>query len=270
MKRHGKRVAWLTRDRVTVIGAFFLSLAVFTAVLFLPSVLAKLRSAENTADEPAVGTSGFERSAWVVLHDADTLVSLLRVYTDTRTMTVRVVGYPPQTEVIHGTDVTTAKAVYREQGEAVTALIEPDEVLSLSVDAAAALVGEWVGNIPVVLSQPVYSLPSGELTVTPLQTAQLLRYTAWEQGMVEQASIAAQLTAAVLERVLVSKNDLQTVFGAVATVSDTRLHVSQYAAVCEDLQDLAENRTENFCTPSVVAGYTVGTLDQLRYVAEKR
>ena len=268
-KQHRKRFAWFRRDSVTVAGAFFLSLAVFTAVLLLPSLLSRLQTNEP-AEEEVLGTRGMERSAWVILHDADTLVALLRVYTDTRTMTVRVVGYPPQTEVVSGTAVTTAEAVYRTQGEQVTEYLETDEVLSLSVDHAAALMGEWAGNVSLVLPQAVYALPAGELTVTPLQAAQLLRFTEWEQGMVGQAAVAAELTAAVLTQVLTPTADLAALFGASASVSDTSLHISQYAAVCEDLEELAKNHAKDFCTAQVITGYTVGIDGDRRYVVEKR
>ncbi len=267
MKRFHNR---LKRDSVTVAGAFLLSLLAFSAVLLLPTVIPRLLSPAEEAGEAVAGSRGTERTAWIVLHDDNRLVALVRVVADTRTMTVRTVGYPPQTEITDGTAVTTAAAVFATLREEVASRIVLDETVLLSVNAAAGLMSEWAGNVPLVLSQEVYGLPSGALTVTPLQAAQLLRFENWEQGMVGQANIAAELVAAVLDRALTDTADMEAMFGALASVSDTRLHISQYAAVCDDLQKLALQRTEPFCSASVAAGYTVGVGDAARYIVTKR
>ena len=117
MKHGVKRENWvkrLTGTTVTVVGAFVLSLLAFGLIFLLP-VLSERLTPDDIPEE-VLGERGVERSIWLLFHDGDTLTGLVKLITDTRTMTVEAVGYPPGTELIDGVTVTTAAALYPTWG----------------------------------------------------------------------------------------------------------------------------------------------------------
>ncbi len=265
--RHLKRQKWvnrLTRTRVTVAGAFLLSLLVFGMIMLLPFILDRL----DAVPEEVLGERGVERSVWIVFHDGDTLTGLVKLITDTRTMTASAVGYPPQTELVDGVTVTTAAALYPTWGERVATELTEYAVLSLSIDGAAALIGRVSGNLPMILPQAVGRLPAGELTLAPLQAAEVLAFDGWEQGGVGQAWAHAQLTAAFLNRTLTDTLNVDTAFGELTAVCDTRLSISQLEAVRDDLLALGTANDGAICEARVASGYMTGTKEQQRYVCE--
>ncbi len=267
MKHAAKRakiVKRLTRTWVTVAGAFLLSLLAFGFVLLLPFVTARLTPDEEPED--VMGGRGVQRAAWLLVHDGDVLTGLIKVITDTRSMAVTAIGYPPQTEVIDGVTVTTAAALYPEQGERVARAIAELPVISLSVGGAAALIGRVSGNLPFTLPQAVGTLEKGELTLTPLQAAAVLCFDDWEEGGVRQAWAHAALTAAFINRALTETRDTKAAFGELTAVCDGALHISQFEAVRDDLQALGVANTGTICTAQVAAGYMTGYAQKQRYV----
>ncbi len=263
MKHGAKREKWvkrLTRTSVTVAGAFVLSLLAFGLIFLLP-LLSEWMTPDDTPEE-VLGERGVERSVWIVLHDGDTLTGFVKLITDTRTMTVSAVGYPPETEIIDGVTVTTAAALYPAWGERVATAVEELTVLSLPISGAAALIGRVSGNLPMTLPQAVGTLPAGELTLTPLQAAEVLTFDGWEQGGVGQAWAHAQLTATFLNRTLTDTLNVDAAFGELVAVCDTRLNISQLEAVREEIAALAACRVD----ARVAAGYMTGVKGQQRYV----
>ncbi len=267
MKHGAKREKWvkrLSRTPVTVAGAFILSLLAFGFVLLIPFITEWL--APDEAPEEVLGERGVERSAWVVFHDGENLTGMVKLVSDTRTMTMNAVGYPPQTEIIDGVTVTTAAALYPERGERVAVLIEELPVLSLSVSGAASLMGQLSGNLPMALPQAVGSLPAGTLTLPPLQAETVLKFDGWERGGVEQAWVHAQLTATFLNRTLTDTLDLDTAFGKLTAVCDVKLNVSQLEKVRDDLAALGTANDGAICEARVVSGYMTGIGERQRYV----
>lgn len=265
MKHGVKREHWvkrLTGTTVTVAGAFVLSLLAFGLIFLLP-VLSERLTPDDIPEE-VLGERGVERSIWLLFHDGDTLTGLVKLITDTRTMTVEAVGYPPGTELIDGVTVTTAHALYPAWGDRVATELENLTVISLPIGGAAALIGRVSGNLPLVLPQAVGSLPKGELTLTPLQAAEVLTFDGWERGGVDQAWAHAQLTAAFLQRTLTDTLDADSAFGELAAVCDTRLNISQLEAVRGELTALADCRI----SARVAAGYMTGTAETQRYVCD--
>lgn len=254
----------LSRTAVTVAGAFLLSFVLFGLVLLLPGVIAKLKPDDEP--EQVAGARGVQRQTWLLFHEGKRLTGLVRFTTDTRTMTVTAVGYPPQTEVIDGVEVTTAAAVYARDGERAAALIDPLPVLSFSVDGAAALMGQVAGNLPLTLAQTVGDLPAGRLTLTPLQAAEVLRFEGYEQGGVEAARVHTALVAAFCNRALTAAANFESAFRALSATCDTRLNISQFEAVRDDLAALGAANTGSLCTARVVSGTLTG--NPPRYVAE--
>ncbi len=269
MKHGAKREKWvkrLSRTPVTVAGAFLLSLLAFGLVLLIPFITEWM--APDDVPEEVLGEQGVQRSVWVVFHSGEALTGIVKLVSDTRTMTVQAIGYPPQTEIIDGVTVTTAAALYPERGEQVAALIEELPVLSIPVSGAAALMGRLSGNLPMTLPQAVDELSAGTLTLTPLQAADVLRFDGWEQGGVGQAWAHAQLTATFLNRTLTHTLDLDTAFSVLTAVCDVKLNVSQLEAVRDDLAALGTANDGAICETQVVAGYMIGSKEQLRYVCE--
>lgn len=267
MKHGAKRTKWvmhLSHTWVTVAGAFALSLLAFGFVLLLPFI--SERMAPDAIPEEVLGERGIERSVWVVFHDGEILTGLVKVTSDTRTMMMRATGYPPQTEIVEDTTVTTAAALYPTRGEQVALLIDDLPILSIPISGAAVLIGRVSGNLSLTLSQTVGTLSAGAQTLTPLQAAAVLKFDGWEQGGVGQAWAHAELTAAFLNRALTDKIDLQTAFGELTTVCDTNLNISQFEAVRGGLMALSVSNKGTLCEARVVSGYMTGTSENRRYV----
>ncbi len=262
--KHGAKVTWLTRTSVTVAGAFVLSLLAFGLIMLLPFILDR----SDEVPEEVLGERYVERSVWIVFHDGDTLTGLVKLTTDTRTMTMCAVGYPPQTEIVDGVTLTTAAEVYPAFGEQVATKLEQLAVLSLPIDGAAALVGRVSGNLSLTLPQAVGGLPQGDLTLAPLQVTEVLTFDGWEQGGVGQAWAHAQLTAAFLNRTLTDTLNVEAAFGVFTAVCDTRLNISQLEVVRDELEAFAAAGDGMICEARVSAGYMTGVKGTQRYVLE--
>ncbi len=255
-----KWVKRLTSTSMTVAGAFALSLLAFGLIFLLP-LLSERLTPDDTPEE-VLGERGVERSVWLLFHDGDTLTGLVKLIADTRTMTVEAVGYPPQTELIDGVTVTTAARLYPAWGERVATELDDMTALSLPIGGAATLIARVSGNLSTALPQAVGSLPKGELTLTPLQAAEVLTFDGWEQGGVGQAWAHAELTAAFLRRTLTDTLNADAAFGELTAVCDTRLNIAQLEAVRGELGALADCRI----SARVAAGYMTGTAENQRYV----
>ncbi len=245
----------------TVVLSFVGSCVLFGAIFSVPFWK---RSPSNTVAAPR--EEGVRRSAWVVFHDKDTLTGLVRVATDTSAMTVEIVGYPVNTEVIDGVEITNAQVLYAKRGADIVRKIADDELLVLSVSGAVSLMGRVSGNLTITLPQAVGTLPMGAMTLTPLQAAQVMRYTDWEQGEVAAAQMYATLTAAFLRRVLCGQYTALDGFGFLTEVCDSRLHIMQFAAVEQDWEALRQTGEAVRITDRVAGGATVGVGERRRYV----
>lgn len=263
--KHASKQKWvkrLSRTPITVAGAFLLSLLAFGCIMLLPLIAERMTPDDQP--EEVLGERGVERSMWLLFHDGDTLTGLVKLITDTRTLTVSAVGYPPQTELIDGVTLSTAAALYPEWGERVAMELDELPVVSLPIQGVAALVSRVSGNLPITLPQMVDSLPAGDVTLTPLQVTEVLTFDEWEQGGVGQAWAHAQLTAAFLSRTLTDTLNVDTAFGDLTMVCDTRLNVSQLEAVRGEWEALSICRVE----ARVAAGYMTGVQENQRYVCK--
>ena len=244
-------------------AAFVMAFLLFGGVMLLPLLVSDEPTPQATAGEQ--GQQGF---LWVVVHDEGRLTALLQLVADTEQPSLRVVGYPPECEVVYGVEVTTAAALYEQHGAQVATMIRPGEVLELSVSGVSALMGRLSGNLPLTLRQDVAGLTAGTYSVTPLQAAAILRFAEWEDGGVGAARIHAQLAAMFLNRVLTEGRDTEAAFRVLTDCCDTRLRISQFAAAEELLEALCRLNDGTLCTADVVPGAMVGTGERLRYVCD--
>lgn len=261
--KHGK--SW-NKNTVTVIGSFLLSTVAFGLVFILPLIIKTVQREPTDIPREVVGTNGQQRTVWVLFHDNGTLSGAVAVIGDTRTVTLQTVGVPVETQMSRETRLVTLQEVFAQEGEtAVTKLAEQTEwdadgVICLSIEAATECVRQISGNLAYTLPEPVGRLPASSVTLTPLQVADVLRYNQWSQGVSGRAHVYAELTALFLDKAL--KKDAKTVFGVLTEVSDSRLHISQFAAVEDDLKILSDTS----CTVSVAAGRQSGDEKQSYYV----
>ncbi len=273
--KHGarqKRRRWLTSSAVTAGIAFLLSFLVFGGVLLLPLWLNR---EETPTPVEAGGTYGRERTVLVLVHDTDnTLTAAVAVGADTRTLTMRAVGYPACTEVVYRTRLCTLAECYAEEGAAVGEYLATasgtsfDGIWRLSVSAVAALAARMGNGVTYTLPEAVGTLPAGEQTLTSLQVADVLRFTGWKQQLTGQATAHAGIIAALINRYLTPQQNLTALFNMLTTLCDEQLTVSGFAAVENDLQRLAVANTGMLCSVSVPMGRTVGTGIARRYALE--
>lgn len=253
-----KRKNTFYKQTTTVILAFLMSVLAFGMVFVFPLVTKQLTEKTPNNPQEVLGTTGKQRTVWVLFHDNGTLLGTVAVIGDTRTVTLQTIGIPVEIQMFQETRLLTLQQLFAQEGEtAATKLArqigwDADGVICLSIEAATDCVRRISGNLSYTLSEPVGRLPASSLTLTPLQVADVLRYNEWSQGMSGRAEIYAQLTALFLEKAL--KKDAKNVFGVLTDVADSRLHISQFAAVEDDLKVLSNVS----CTFSVAAGRQSG------------
>lgn len=270
--KHGarpKRRKWLTSSAVTVGIAFVVSFLVFGGVLLLPLWL---DGDETPTPVEAGGTYGRERTVLVLVHDTDnTLTAAVAVSADTRTLTMRAVGYPACSEVVYRTRLCTLAECYAEEGAAAGEYLAAalgtsfDGVWQLSVSAVAALSARMGNGVTYTLPEAVGALAAGEQTLTSLQVADVLRFTGWKQQLTGQAAAHAGVIAALINRYLTPQQNLTALFNMLTALCDERLTVSGFAAMEEDLHRLATANTGALCSAAVPAGRAVGTGMTRRY-----
>ena len=254
------------KENNTVILSFVLSVFAFGLVFILPFLTKQQKEETQNTPQEVLGTTGKQRTVWVLFHDNGMLTGAVMVIGDTRTMTLQVVGVPVETQTKSETRLLTLQQVFSEEGETAVSKLaketdwDVDGILCLSLDAVTECVRQISGNLSYTLSEPVGRLPASSVTLTPLQVADVLRYNEWSQGMSGRAHIYAQLTALFLEKAL--KKDTKKAFGVLTEVSDSRLHVSQFAAVEDDLKTLSTVP----CTVSVATGQQGGVKTNPFYI----
>ncbi len=268
--KHGaarkKHKSSFSKQSSTVIFAFLMSVLAFGTIFILPLVTKQFKNKTTNHPQEVLGATGKSRTVWVLFHDNGILSGTVAVIGDTRTTTLQVVGVPAETQISKGTRLLTLQELFTEQGETAVADLaeqikwDADGVICLSIGAVKECVRRISGNLPYTLSEPVGRLPASSVTLTPLQVADILQYNEWSQGMSGRAEIYAQLTALFLEKAL--KKDTKTAFGVLTDVADSRLHISQFAAVEDDLKVLSDVS----CTVSVAAGRQSGDEKHPYYV----
>ncbi len=255
-KKKSKNI--FSKQSTTVIFTFLLSVLAFGMVFIFPLVTKQFDQGTSNEPQEVLGTTGKQRTVWVLFHDNGTLIGTVAVIGDTRTVTLQTVGVPVETQMNQGTRLLTLQEAFENKGETAAAELakqmewDADGVICLSIEAATECVRRVSGNLPYTLPEPVGRLPASSVTLTPLQVADVLRYNEWSQKMSGRAEIYAQLVALFLEKAL--KKDAKTVFGVLTDVADSRLHISQFAAVEDDLKVLADTS----CTVGVAAGRQSG------------
>lgn len=266
--RHERR-RWLTSSAVTAGVAFLLSFLVFGGVLLLPLWLNRV---EGPSPVEVDGAYGYERTVLVLVHDTDnTLTAAVAVSADTRTLTMRAVGYPACTEAVYRTRLCTLADFYAGEGAAAGDYLSSvsgtsfDGVWQLSISAVAALAAQLGNGVTYTLPEAVGTLPAGAQTLTSLQVADVLRFTGWTQQSTGQAAAHAGIIAALINQYLTPQQNLTAVFNTLTALCDERLTVSGFAAVENDLQRLAVANTGTLCSVSVPMGRTVGIGNERRY-----
>lgn len=271
MKRATHRRQRTSRDTAVVVMAFLLSLLAFGGMFLLPYIHKAL---SDTASTETGGVQGYARTALLFVHDREErLCSAVTVTTDTRTMTVTAVGYPPHTEVTVGTALLTLDVCRREYGSEKTAAVfaeatgkAVDAVLTLSVGNAAALVTHAGAGVPYTLPESVGALDVGDHTLTPLQVADVLQYTGWTQGKIGQAAAGSGMVAAVFNRYLRLGRDLSADFSKLTELCEDKLTAPQFLAVSGELSALARNNNGAVASAFVASGREVGSGDTARFV----
>lgn len=257
----------------TAIPTFAISLLIFGAAILLPWL--PRGNAEQEISPADVG-QGRERTMLLLIHDTDnTLTAAVSVHTDTRTLSVKAVGYPAQTEVPYQTALCTLGERYAEEGTAVASHLSAvsgdayDAVVRLSVSAVAAFVAGSGNGITYVLTESVGVLPQGEQTLTSLQIADVLRYDGWMQSLTGRAEAHAGVVAAIINRYLTPHQDLSALFHRFAALCGDHVTVSGFAAVREELETLAAQNGGDICRASVPEGRAVGSARDRRFVIVK-
>ncbi|MBO5928610.1 MAG: hypothetical protein J6Q42_01160 [Clostridia bacterium] len=256
----------MTKNSITVAIAFLLSLLAFGCVFVLPLLTKTLINTPDNPNKEVSGTTGKQRTIWLLFHDEGTLLGTVAVVGDTRTLTLQTIGIPAETEITSGTQLITLQEAFQKEGEKVAELLakqtemDIDGTITLSVSAVTECIRRISGNLSYTLTEPVGRLPASTLTLTPLQIADIFRYNQWSQGVRGRAQIYAELTALFLEKAL--KKDTQSTFGILSEVSDSRLHISGFVAIQDDLA-LLKNTS---CTSKVAEGKVSGNEQSPHYV----
>ena len=249
--KHVRHGASSRRAAVTVAAAFALSLVAFAAALLLPQVW---EDKEPLSSDFQAGVAGGGRYRMMRLfHKSDGgMTGAVVLTTDTHHMTMTAVGYAPGTAVRERS--CSLGEVYRREGTAAAgqalcqaASLECETVLSFSVSDVAAFLIYLQDRLPCTLTEPVGELPAGEVTLTPMQTTDVLRYTQWEAGARGQAYIHAEVIASLCTRYLTESRDLEADFGALTALCDQRLNISQFEAVRQELEVLAKANAGDLC-----------------------
>ncbi|MBP3434713.1 MAG: hypothetical protein J6K62_00055 [Clostridia bacterium] len=247
-----------------------LSVLVFSAAIVLPWLLGGTVEPESSTVD--VG-QGKQRSLLLLIHDTDnTLTAAVAVHTDTRTLSVKAVGYPSHTEVSYQAGLSTLARRYAEEGVAAGQYLSAatgeayDAVLRLSVSAVAAFVAGSGNGISYRLPEEVGILPQGEQTLTSLQIADVLRYNAWMQSLTGRAEAHAGIIAAIINRHLTPHRELSELFNRFAILCDDHVTISQFAAVRDELTALAAANNGAICRACVPEGRAVGYGEDRRFV----
>ncbi len=249
--KHAAPNAYPTKRLVLL--AFTVSLLLFGSSLLLPGLKALF-----VAEAPAEVGAARGRTRQFTLLFYDTVggfTGAVVLTTDTATGRAQAVGYPSTAIVTYDDAPTTLGAVFDNHGDTAAAAAlahrtgqETEGPLTLSVSGVAALLVELKEYLPLTLPQAVGDLPAGEVTLTPMQAADVLRFREWETGAHGQALAHAQVVAAILNRYLTTGRDLQAEFSALTAVCDTPLNISHYAAAAEGLAMLAAANNGSLCT----------------------
>lgn len=237
----------------TVAMVFVISLLIFGGVMLLPLWW----QGRPISPPAAVDTrSGRTRRFTLLFYDGvEGFTGAVVLTTDTAARTAQTVGYSPEYIVSHEGKLSTLAAVFHAHGDvaAAAALEEQTDTategpLTFSVSNVAAFVVHLREYLPYTLPENVGDLQAGDVTLTPMQTADILRYDGWENGATGQAHAHASVVAAILNRYLISTRDLQGDFAALTKLCDTRLTVSHFEAARDGLSTLAAANDGTLCT----------------------
>ncbi len=268
MKHAAKRVVKRRSVKIAAVLVFLAATAVFALIVGVSFV-------DFSRDQPqeVVGSQGKVRHFLVLIRDRENaLAGAVVVKTDTAAMCVAVTGYPKQTEVIRGTSVETLASCYAATGAEVSEYLTAvtgdtyDAVLRLSAEAVGDLVARLGVGIPYDLREAVGNIPAGEQTLTARQIAQVLCHETWTFSAVGQAQVQAELTAAIIDRWVSPRQEVITLFNALAALCDDRLTVARFTVLRDELELLAASNNGGLCEVNVPAGRLVGVDGARRYV----
>lgn len=233
--------------------AFFVSLLVFGGILGIPFLKTRF-----SVSPPAEADTVYGRTRRFSLLFYDTVggfTGAVIVTTDTAARKMETVGYSPTVIVPHDGAFTTLGAVFDTEGAdaAAAALADLTGVategpLTFSVSNLAAYLVHLKQYLPLHLPQAVGDLPAGDVTLTPAQVADVLRFTRWETPDEGVAYAHAAVVAALFNRYLTPDRDLQRDFAVLTDLCDARLTVSQFESVRGGLQILAAANDGALCS----------------------
>ncbi len=258
-----------SRRWAAVTATFVVALLLFGMVVVLPQWFSDAAEEELSATDTRQGR---ERSLLLMIYDFDNrLTGSVAVYTDARTLSMRAVGYPPQTEVRRNNELTTLAACYADEGSAAAERLSAvtgeryDAVLGLSVSAIAAFVARSGNGITYTLAEPVGKLADGEQTLTSLQIADVLRYRGWLQSLTGSADAHSGIITAIINRFLVPQNDLTALFNRFCEVCEDKVSIATFEVVRDDLALMAKANDGGICRAFVPEGRGVGSGELRRY-----
>ena len=233
---------------LTALTAFLIAFAVFGAMLFAPLLI------DGQTTDPPLEADGLPSYVWQIglfFREGDTLTGVVRLTVDTQTMHLHATGYPPSTELggkslqrhMDDSDMTQVFSALCEEAGCAS-----DGVLGLSVSNTAAFIVYLKERLVLDLPEPMDILSAGEGTLTAMQVADALRYTAWSGGEAVSAQLHAQTVAAIFNRYLRPDRNFETDFKKLTTLCDDPPSISQYAKAKDVLRALAEHNDGLICT----------------------
>ena len=233
--------------------AFAAAAVLFGAVLLLP---------RKQPTQPPTETAGDYRPPRTMLlfvHDGGgklTAAVVLRIDGG-----VTVTGYPKQTEIVYDTALRPLSACYEREGADASHYMTDilggscDAVLRLSVESIASL-ADRLGN-GVVLDDEL---------VTGYRMLELLR----DEGetITSQAQVTARCVAAMIDRYLTPKQNMEGAFHLLSALCDDRVIAAQFLSVKDELLSLAKANDGRLCTVVTPSGEVVGVGEERRFVPQ--
>ncbi|MBQ4332556.1 MAG: hypothetical protein IJC33_02110 [Clostridia bacterium] len=172
-------------------------------------------------------------------------------------------------------DGSTLADILRKHGsarakETVAAALElpVKHYITLSAAAAETYFGYLENGLTLMLAEDVsytdqngakVKISAGERSLAPGQAAALLRYTHW-QNPNNAATVAADLTAAVLNQHLLPDRSLSGHFAALSNAAQTDLRIDHFNSYRSTLVYLAEQNDGTLCRRVTLSGTTADGL----------
>ncbi len=237
--KHATPARYMTTK--TVLLTFILSLVLFGTVL-----MAALMIKQSPAEDPTEVDASMGRVRTVALFfrkTVDELSGAVLLTVDTRQMAMICRGISPDTDIGGRSlqELYRVGSVHAATKLATAYGVACDGTLSFSVSNVAAFLVYAQDRLCLTLPEQMDILPTGENTLTPMQVADVLRYQGWENGTTTQADMHAAVVASIINRYWVDERNLEQDFKQLTALCDERLHISQFAAIKDEVYAVAKH-----------------------------